>query len=95
MTPEQQRIALAKWAGWESNQPSWDYGRGFPPDYLNDLNAVHDLEQKLSFQQQTEYVANLMRLYKDYPMTSAFMATAAQRCEALLKTLNLWKGNTP
>ena len=60
------------------------------PKYFNNLNAVHELEKVLTFHEETEYVANLMRQYKEYPMTKAFMASASDRCEAIGKTLNLW-----
>jgi hypothetical protein len=68
---------------WIENQ-----SRFFDP--LNDLNAMHEAEKVLTFHQETEYVANLMRQHKDYPMTKSFLATAAQRFDAFGKTLNLW-----
>lgn len=73
----------------EAARQAIDYSPS-PPDYFKDLNAVHELEKVLTFHQETEYIANLMRQHKDYPMTKGFMATAAQRCEAIGKTLNLW-----
>jgi len=101
MTPEQQRAALAEWAGWEAEQPDWDVGRGFPPDYLNDLNAVHELEMKLPKENLGLYATNLSRVVGyaginnsgEWLPHNAYIwhATAAQRCEALLKTLNPWK----
>jgi len=96
MTPEEQRIALAEWAGEENH-----------PDYLNDLNAVHELEGKLreSSHAWTKYGEQLQEVVNHYPvgvvpdyhrdlrnLASVAHATAAQRCETLLKTLNLWKG---
>lgn len=58
------------------------------------LDAMHEAELLLSFDQQTSFVQNLMCQHKDYPMTSAFFATAAQRAEAFLRTLNLWEPDT-
>jgi hypothetical protein len=57
------------------------------PDYLNDLNAMHDAEKALESNQEQSYfellhdVAGNLKFYR---------ATAAQRAEAFLKTLNLW-----
>ena len=59
------------------------------PDYLNDLNAMHEAEQVLTKEQQREYVRALYQLTKsDF---ENHCATAAQRAEAFLRTLNLWK----
>ena len=95
MTPEAQQIAIAKACGWRKDKrglgwlsPSGEYSE--LPDYLNDLNAMHEAEKTLTFHQETDYIAHLMRQHKDYPMTQGFMATAAQRAEAFLRTLNLW-----
>jgi hypothetical protein len=60
------------------------------PNYFFDLNVMHGAEKLLTFHQETEYVANLMRQHKEYSMTKGFMATAAQRAEAFGKALNLW-----
>lgn len=113
MTLEEQRIALAEWAGWgyspDANSSikheaimAWYRPGNSPwqleqlPDYLNDLNAVHELEEKLSDEQTSIYSSYLLQNKSDRPGRGAIFwgmahATAAQRCEALLKTLNLWK----
>jgi hypothetical protein len=73
-------------------------------DYLNDLNAVHELEKRLTPEQCDLYDMTLSRIVStDWPdrlpdgrlatEPYVWIATAAQRCEALLKTLNLWKDN--
>ncbi len=77
------------------------------PDYLNDLNAVHKLEEKLRENSHAwaKYGEQLQEIVNHYPvgvvpdyhrdlrsLASVAHATAAKRCEALLKTLNLWKG---
>ena len=61
------------------------------PNYTGDLNAMHEAEKTLSFSQETKYVANLMKQHKEYPMTTGFLATAAQRAEAFLRTIGKWK----
>jgi hypothetical protein len=104
MTPEQQRIKIAEACGWEIlNTPTLygDFacyakdpsGQEFPgiPDYLTDLNAMHEAEKVL--------LADVRHLepYKKYLayLTCAagepvYHATAAQRAEAFLRALNLW-----
>lgn len=62
------------------------------PDYLNDLNAVHELEKKLTEQQGGDYDMHLWLIIKrDKTRPASWHATAAQRCEALLRTNDLWK----
>ncbi len=55
------------------------------PDYLGDLNAMHEAEKVLTGIQLAEYSIWLQKI-EDYD----FLATAAQRAEAFLKTLGLW-----
>ena len=63
------------------------------PDYYNDLNAMHAAEKALTRQQQTEYAYQLSEIVA--PITAEDWciahATAAQRAEAFLRTLNLWR----
>lgn len=65
------------------------------PDYLNDLNAMHEAEKVLSDQQTFFYCNTLERIVnaaiKDSKSAWQYsMATAAQRAEAFLRILNLW-----
>lgn len=65
-------------------------------DPLNDLNAMHEAEKILNASQQLEYA---MRLHKAHHSERHYLhndffvchAPAAQRAEAFLKTMNLWK----
>ena len=59
------------------------------PDYLNDLNACAEFEAVLTSAERFTYIVELNKLCGDEP--SAVWATARQRAEAFLKTLNLWK----
>ena len=60
------------------------------PDYLNDLNAMHEAEKScIVGQHDMEYREALESLCGQYSVI--YHATAAQRAEAFLKTLNLWK----
>jgi hypothetical protein len=65
------------------------------PDYPNDLNAMHEAEKVLpdkGVNAWWAYVANI-NSHNPTPLGSetAVHATAAQRCEAFLRTLGLWQ----
>lgn len=111
LSPEQKRIAIAEACGWRDccvattekywkdgdviGQPKEEYGWCILPDYLNDLNAMHEAEKVLTRKQVSHYGELLSesanRTY-DYPASYLVAtATAAQRAEAFLRTLNLWK----
>lgn len=103
MTPQEQRIAIAKACGWKSSkdlpftrhgstivrnvpQEAWYHdsvaGCTFaPPDYLNDLSAMHEAEKVLTEQQVIEYAERWIE----------WNSTAQERAEAFLRTLKLWK----
>lgn len=100
MTPEAQRIAIARACGIKNIQKggycyipegqTWGSSKQLP-DYLNDLNAMHEAEKILTLDQQCSYAVKLAKLRnKPYDDFGCF-ATAAQRAEAFLRTLNLWK----
>ncbi len=60
------------------------------PDYLHDLNVMHELELTLDFKQRDKYFT-ILALYVDGVGTCPGMATAAQRAEAFLKVMNKWE----
>ena len=61
------------------------------PDYLNDLNAMHEAEKVLTgYQQTVTYSDNLMKIVGYHTFDSAH-ATAAQRAKAFLKTIEKWE----
>ncbi len=105
LTPEQKRIAIAEACGWEYDEsmemwlsPSdihffeWQI-----PDYLNDLNAMHEAEKTMSEHQWMEYYSMLDSITnrsngKYWGQTrkmAPVFTTAAQRADAFLLTLNL------
>ena len=105
MTPEQQRIAIAEACGWTdfSSAPyegAIQYGRRpFScsdswelPDYLNDLNAMHEAEKTLNTILAAEYARVLTSIawQSEQPVFAPMTATAAQRARAFLETLGLW-----
>jgi hypothetical protein len=71
------------------------------PDYLNDLNAMHEAWKTLTVKQNYVYAVKLGEITLDYSCgdfrDNLYMlallahATAAQRAEAFLRTLNLWQ----
>ncbi len=63
------------------------------PDYLNDLNAMHEAEKALlRIVAQQHYATSLYRVMAepDRHLDVIYRATAAQRAEAFLRTLSLW-----
>ena len=115
MTPDQQRTAIAKICGWTDirrqrlyagDQDLWgtkliggEKHRNRLPDYLNDLNACHEMEKVLTQDQMIDYSRHVGKLVTSHLPASraAWMdfklinATAAQRAEAFLLTLGLWQ----
>ena len=115
MTPEQQRIAIAEACGWYDlvKQDVSLFGKHEPesqktfeldvPDYLNDLNAMHEAEKVLPIDRQYEYGEKLRVISGNVgPKGGHFTPngfgcyalahlSATQRAEAFLRTLNLWK----
>ncbi len=111
MTPESQRIAIAEACGWKNvrNVPPNKWGDttciGTPPvvgspgvpDYLNDLNAMHEAEKVLTEDQRQDFIVKLLEAFLPNRMLELHEigwvcahATAAQRAEQFLRTLNLW-----
>ena len=107
MTPEQQNRTIAKHCGWMQSKSSmwegWWHQTGknayqqFCPNYCNDLNAMHEAEKVLNVNEQYLYWIALLETrsrpedYGDSGDFEAIYATAAQRAEAFLRTLNLWQ----
>ena len=128
MTPENQRLEIAKACGWtgfgercysddgtmalcgklRGSNREWDD----VPDYLNSLDAMHEAEKTLTgktfphphvedhtlpiylkYRPELYLVATGEEEPYDTPVPQEVLcATAAQRAEAFLKTLGLWKG---
>jgi len=65
------------------------------PNYLNDLNAMHEAVKTLPQNIKPRYFACLCVVVSGaislHGYSEATEATAAQRCEAFLRTLNLWQ----
>ncbi len=104
MKEQEQRIAIAEACGWHVSYDPPHYQGMHPvlhqaddtpvqlPDYLNDLNAMHEAEKALDQMQARTYADHLADSEQDGTWAGCHMwsQTAAQRAEAFLKTLNLW-----
>ena len=74
-------------------------GRRKPiPDYLNDLNAMHEAEKVLTVAQRIAYANQIAVVLSGGSVGRAIPnwwfiheATASQRAEAFLRTLGLWE----
>lgn len=110
MKPEAQRIAIAEACGWKWERLCTGELHGKPvgeqgpfrevPDYLNDLNAMHEAEMSLNPDQQKRFIEYLIEgeAHDEYCTEMlwdsswvAAHATAAQRAEAFLRTLGKWE----
>lgn len=103
MNNDQIRIAIAGVCGWKwHGDPSWPkHPDGYYwkiegrfdykslPNYPEDLNACAEMEKGLTLEQRVTYSNNLAKICGT--QFEKCFATAPQRCEAFLRTLNLWK----
>jgi hypothetical protein len=103
MNPELQRIKIAEACGYIRNDEldCWEKSNRYYfscgdsqlaqlPDYLNDLNAMHHAEKVIGPIKVIEFCCHLneMGMSGEWEILTA---TAAQRAEAFLRTLNLWE----
>jgi uncharacterized protein YeaC (DUF1315 family) len=99
MKPEAQQIAIAeacgKWPdGWPHSFMNQSDRLRHVPDYLNDLNAMHQAEMSRVDMEDGGFIV----LFREYLHTIlghdgslAIHATAAQRAEAFLRTIGKWE----
>lgn len=111
-TEQEQRIAIGKLCGWTFiTQGDRPYGlspndktamrESILPDYLNDLNAMHEAENILTDDEDGP-LGNTISRYRFFLNQildvktgkdgwRVINASAAQKAEAFLRALNLWK----
>lgn len=103
MNETEQRIKISGACGWQrvqvigypSHPKEWDSIDQLP-DYLNDLNAMHEAEESLNPSDKVRFywmlaeVVNPMQL-ADKITFPLIHAKAEQRAEAFLRTKGLWK----
>lgn len=110
MTPQEINVAIAEVCGWvkkrEIEPGEWVWlhpeyktirGQGCIPDYLNDLNAMHEAEKTLTPEQRDIYYDYLSDISAQYNQGvrvddawGTYHATAPQRAEAFLRTVVKW-----
>lgn len=105
MSPTDQRVAIAEACGFKREErgygaftriedgEEWSYAPHDLPDYLTDLNAMHEAEKILQKGKKHEYTDWLKKCCPRSGRTDflAFHATAAQRAEAFLRTIGKWQ----
>jgi hypothetical protein len=109
MNKEKQRIAIAEAIGWTVINDTLCHvtpdRNGEPeiepiarlPDYLSDLNSMHEAEKMMTKDQWLWYTVNLLLAAKDgsfvidINMKTVAHASAAQRAEAFLRTIGKWE----
>jgi hypothetical protein len=69
--------------------------RGELPDYLGDLNAMHAAEEVMTERQRCDYASYVYDIACQHQQATEkwryISMTAAQRAEALLRTLGKWE----
>ena len=115
MNPEKQRIAIAEACGWrmvtQYNKPEeiWKSSGGVIraesnlPDYLNDLNAMHNAEAQCEMHYDQKWIETIVMVSHDVFRRDADRTdgwdwvsmvsrlSAAQRAEAFLRTIGKWE----
>ena len=95
MTKEEQRIAIAEACGWKTGYRDPEAWHPLP-DYLNDLNAMHEAlktlneDQMVSMDHHLDVVVGNGKQGLNYEYF-LWSATAAQLAEAFLFTVGKWK----
>jgi hypothetical protein len=100
MTPEQQRTAIAEACRILSQDqwgPLYKTALGVVrvcPDYLNDLNAMHEVQNRLTAEQARCYDRELQKIGYRNCLAGAFWLwhfPAKWKAEAFLRTIGKWK----
>jgi hypothetical protein len=76
---------------WRAENKHIDIEYAQPPDYPNDLNAIHKIEKKLTRGQLYQYMLNMQNVegLSGNNHWLNFIASAEQRSTALIRTLDL------
>jgi hypothetical protein len=104
MTNEQINVTIAQACGWTilqkplsgfgfaayAKEPNGDPSPGIP-DYCDDLNAMHEAEKVLTEKQVRLYPFTLAQVLDLDDQFLNIHATARQRAEAFLRTLEKWE----
>ena len=93
MSEKEINIAIAEACGWTTNHKGLWVERlqtyAALPNYLADLNAMHEAEKVLTREQIEIYCEHLNP--KNHGIWWGIHATASQRAEAFLRTIGKWE----
>lgn len=100
--------AIAESAGWIRREPDcWVHPQhgylggdnlGCCPDYCNDLNVMHEVENRMTDDEHLRFRNALWLLiirttqFPHHVSRNVHSATARQRAEAYLRTIGKWRG---
>jgi len=91
---------IQRFESWASKSRWWVDPSGMEqfahniPDYLNDLNAMHEVERTLTPKQWIVYVVNLNNGFTTFDIEDVggrVFTPAHQRAEAFLRTVSKWE----
>ena len=97
MSPDKQQIAIAEACGIISKDqwgPLYKTPQGILrdcPDYLTDLNAMHEAEKVMTAGEREQFKDILEVVCARTFQWDRISATAAQRAEAFLRTVGKWE----
>lgn len=106
MNEKEQNAAIAQLCGWVNVFVDKQTGTLPPvraimsiPDYVEDLNAMHDAEKIMTPKQVTTYKKELVNSRTDegadYAYQNIALSTSSQRAKAFLKTFQKWVDYVP
>lgn len=103
MTDQEINKTIAEFCGWkyefngDHEDPEWYWippnnpdGNGNPPNYCNNLDAMHEAEKNLFTTNNWDACAYESALQKE-TTSWAWHSTAKQRAEAFVRTIDKWK----
>jgi hypothetical protein len=98
MNPQEINRRIALYCGWKKSKnptdlmqwrqplPEGKYGWAYqPPNYYNDLNAMHEAEKFIMNETSIEYEKWLRKL------SCVWHVKASKKAEAFLRTINRWE----
>jgi hypothetical protein len=94
MTNQQINRAIAEACGWKESVERYVQNLPLmkaPPDYCNDLNAMHEAEKTLTDDQFKWYTHWVEKLMPETKYRCYLCATASQRAEAFVRSLGKWE----
>lgn len=94
MTNDQINAAIAEACGWKEGVERYVQNLPLmkaPPDYCNDLNAMHEAEKTLTDDQFKWYTHWVEKLMPETKYRCYLCATASQRAEAFVRSLGKWE----